>query len=112
MLQHEDVNLAQQRGMPAPFDNGVMRFAWISPLLTNWMGDRGLLARLKVTINLPFLYGDTCWYTGEVTRVLAEGDYDRVSVSITGTNQRGVVITRGVAEVLLPADRPGNTPAL
>lgn len=44
--QHEDFNLALQRGMPGPFDNGVMGFAWVCPLITNWMGDDGWLRRL------------------------------------------------------------------
>ena len=101
MLQHEDWNLAHQRGMPAPFDNGIMRFAWVSPLVTNWMGDRGFLARLKVTIHLPVLYGDTCWYTGEVVQNLPEGDRTRVGIRILGTNQKGSITTSGLAEVIL-----------
>jgi hypothetical protein len=36
--QHEDFTLAAGRGMPALFDNGVMRFAWAAPLITNWIG--------------------------------------------------------------------------
>jgi len=101
MLQHEDVNLAHQRGMPAPFDNGVMRFAWVSPLITNWMGDEGFLSRLHVRINQPVLYGDTCWYSGEVTERSREADHWRVGVRLSGTNQRGVITTTGSAEVLL-----------
>jgi len=102
MLQHEDWNLAHQRGMPAPFDNGVMRFAWVSPLLTNWMGDRGFLARLKVTIHLPVLYGDTCWYSGEVVESSLEDEHTRIGVRVLGTNQIGSIATSGYAEVLLP----------
>ncbi len=62
--QHEDFLLASQRGMPAPFDNGVMRLAWISPMLTNWIGDSGTLKRLSIQILEPNLYGDTTWYRG------------------------------------------------
>jgi acyl dehydratase len=102
MLQHEDALLAHQRGMPAPFDNGVMRFAWISPLITNWMGDHGFLARLKTTIHLPVLYGDTCWYHGEVIKTNREGEWHRVVIRIIGTNQRGSITTSGSADVLFP----------
>jgi amino acid adenylation domain-containing protein len=102
MLHHEDVNLAHQRGMPAPFDNGVMRFAWVSPLITNWMGDEGFLARLHVKINLPFFYGDTCWYSGEVTSLAKERDDWRIGIHLRGTNQHGSITTTGSAEVLLP----------
>ena len=65
--QHEDFNLAAGRGMPTAFDNGVMRFAWVAPLLTNWMGDSGFLKRLKVQIRLPGLYGDLVTYAAKVT---------------------------------------------
>lgn len=102
MLQREDVNLAHQRGMPAPFDNGVMRFAWISPLVTSWKGDHGRLLRLHVTIHLPVLYGDTSCYTGQVTETANEGDFSRVGIQIRGRNQRGSMTTSGRAEVLLP----------
>jgi thioesterase domain-containing protein/acyl dehydratase len=103
MLQHEDVHLAHQRGMPAPFDNGVMRFAWVTPLITNWMGDHGFLARMHITVHLPVLYGDTCWYSGEVSSVVREGEFDRVTIRISGSNQRGTISTSGSAEVLFAA---------
>ena len=102
MQQHEDWKLSRQRGMPAPFDNGVMRFAWVSPLLTNWMGDRGFLEQLKVTIHLPVFYGDLCRYRGEVTRLEATDEECIANVRIIGTNQRGSVTTSGHARVRLP----------
>ena len=101
--QHEDVNLAAQRGMPGPFDNGVMRFAWVSPLITNWMGDRGFLKRLYVRIRAPILYGDTTWYRGKVAEKRPEGDGTLVTIAITGTDQEGSKTTAGEAEVLLPS---------
>ncbi len=99
--QHEDFNLAAQRGMPGPFDNGVMRFAWVSPLLTNWMGDDGFLRRLYVQVRTPNIYGDTTWYRGKVVEKLRDGG-PVVKVEITGINQAGETTTRGSAEVVLP----------
>ncbi len=98
--QHEDFNLAAGRGMPGPFDNGVMRFAWVAPLITNWMGDNGFLRRLYVEIRKPVIYGDVMTYEGTV----ADKDESRsvVKLEITGTNQEGEVTTKGGAEVELP----------
>lgn len=101
--QHEDFHLASQRGMPAPFDNGVMRFAWVSPLLTNWMGDQGFLQRLYVQIKAPNLYGDTTWYRGIITDKQHTDSGTVVKIQITGTNQIGDINTTGEAEILFPA---------
>ena len=100
--QHEDFLLAKQRGMPAPFDNSVMRFAWLSSLLTNWMGDRGQLKRLSVQMIAPVLYGDTIWYEGKVINKRQRSSGILVKVKITGTNQLGELTTTGEGEVLLP----------
>lgn len=98
--QHEDANMAAGRGMPAPFDNGVMRFAWVAPLVTNWMGDDGFLKRLKVQVARPGLYGDLTTYAGRVAA--RDPESGTVTLEITGTCQDGALNTRGTAEVVLP----------
>jgi hypothetical protein len=70
--QHEDFHLTSQRGMPAPFDNGAMRFSQLSRQLTDWIGDGGFLRRLRVKMLNPVLYGDTTWYTAAVDAVAHE----------------------------------------
>ena len=98
--QHEDFQLASGRGMPAPFDNGVMRFAWIAPLVTNWMGDEGFLKRLYVQVKRPGLYGDLVTYSAKVT---ARDKSDAsVTLEIAGTTEDGRLSTTGEAEVRLP----------
>jgi amino acid adenylation domain-containing protein len=101
--QHEDFLLAKQRGMSAPFDNSVMRFAWLSPLLTNWMGDQGQLKRLSVEMLTPVIYGDTVWYRGKVVQKTEVETGIVVTIKITGTNQLGKLTTIGESEVLLPS---------
>ncbi len=101
--QHEDPHLAAQRGMPGPFDNGVMRFAWVSPLVTNWMGDHGILKRLYVQVKAPMIYGDTFWYQGRVKAKSKTADGHLLTLEISATNQLGIISTTGEAEVLLPS---------
>jgi len=98
--QHEDFNLAAGRGMPAPFDNGVMRFAWVAPMVTNWMGDNGFLRKLDTQVRAPGLYGDITTYEGSVTE--KDEDNGIVTIDITGTNQSGQVSTKATALVELP----------
>ncbi len=98
--QHEDFNLASGRGMPGPFDNGVMRFAWVSPFITNWMGDDAFLCNLYVQVRRPMIYGDTIRHTG---KVVEKNEAERtVKVEITGKNQEGELATAGSAVVRLP----------
>jgi len=106
--QHEDFTLAAQRGMPAPFDNSAMRAAWLSVLLTNWMGDSGALRRMQVSTVKPVIYGDINWYAGRVLRKLDAGDETLVTIRLTGTNQLGELTTTGEADVALPT-RPRNS---
>ncbi|MDP7241701.1 MAG: MaoC family dehydratase N-terminal domain-containing protein [Rhodospirillales bacterium] len=98
--QHEDINLAAGRGMPGPFDNGVMRFAWVAPLVTNWMGDDGFLKKLDVQVRQAGIYGDVVVYRGKVTG--KDEESGTVSLEITGINQEGDMATKGSAEVVLP----------
>jgi acyl dehydratase len=98
--QHEDFHLAAGRGMPAPFDNGVMRFAWTAPLITNWMGFDGWMSRLNVQVRRPGLYGDLTTYSGQV--IGKDGSRAAVKVKISGRRQDGLETTAGEAEVILP----------
>jgi len=79
---------------------GLLGFAWVAPMVTNWMGDNGFLRKLDVQVRAPGLYGDIVTYEGSVT----EKDEDRaaVTIDITGTNQSGQVSTKGTAIVELP----------
>ncbi len=98
--QHEDFHMAAGRGMPAPFDNGVMRFAWVAPLITNWMGYDGFLRRLSVEVRRPLLYGDLTTYGGEVTAL--DPERGAVTIRIWGRRPDGLEMTAGEAEVVLP----------
>ena len=106
--QHEDFNLASQRGMPGPFDNGVMRFAWVAPLVTNWLGDSGFLRKLFVQVTTPNIYGDATWYRGKIIDKKLEYDKGIVALEISGDNQAKITTTRAHAEVELPVRAASN----
>jgi hypothetical protein len=92
---------AQAIGAPAAFDYGPQRIAWCGTLLTNWMGDAGILRRLHPRILRPNYHGDTVWITGSVSSVsVAER---KVEVSLEGRNQLDEVVADGTATVELPS---------
>jgi amino acid adenylation domain-containing protein len=100
--QHEDMLLSGGRGMPLPFDNGVMRLAWLMPLITNWVGDMGVVRKIDARILRPNLYGDVTWYSGHIAACDASESGHRLEVSVRGVNQLGERTVEAECEVLVP----------
>ena len=119
--EHEDAVLAAYRGQPGPFDFGVQRVQIPQQLLSNWMGDDGLIRRLYIAMRRPVFYGDITVYTGEVVKKyidVQEGEdapgaapgkaeYCAVGIRIDGTNQVGEPQAPGTATVYLPSREHG-----
>lgn len=96
--QHEDVWLCEQRGMPLPFGNGVMMYAWTAPLVTNWMGADGVLKRHNGSLKAPYFYGDTLTIHGEV----AEIDAPAVTVDWAAVDPEDEPVVEGESVVSFP----------
>jgi acyl dehydratase len=96
---HWDEPFAQAVGVPGAYDYGPERVAWLGHLVTNWMGDAGVLRRLNVQVQRHNLIGDTTWCRGEVT---GKEDDGSVELRVRGVNQRGEVTAAGTATVVLP----------
>lgn len=99
---HWDPALARAVGVPAPYDYGPERVAWLGHLVTNWMGDDGVLARLSAQVRRHNLLGDTTWCRGRVAaKALVEGRGE-ATLDLSAVNQRGETIAQGQAVVVLP----------
>lgn len=99
---HWDDAMARAAGVPLAYDYGPERVAWLGHLVTNWVGDRGVLRRLSVQVRRHNLIGDTTWCRGAVVdRGLVEGR-GQVTLDLSAVNQRGETIALGQAEVALP----------
>ena len=103
---HWDPALAQAVGVPAPYDYGPERVAWLGHLVTNWMGNAGFLARLNVQVRRHNLLGDTTWCRGRVSAKALVGGRGEVTLDLEAVNQRDETIALGQAVVVLPR-RPG-----
>jgi acyl dehydratase len=101
---HWDSFMAQEIGMPAPYDYGAQRGAWASHLLTNWAGDDGWVAEVDIRYRGMNFLGDTLWIRGAVTdKWRGSTGTGFVECSIEGVNQRGEGIMPGRAVVALPS---------
>ncbi len=100
---HENIQAAQAAGVPAPYDVGVQRHAWLMHLVTNWMGDDAFMVRNRGNFRAFNYFGDVTTFTGEVVRKYEENGNLLVELEIRGTNQRGVASIPGSAVVALPS---------
>jgi acyl dehydratase len=99
---HWDDALARAVGVPAAYDYGPERVAWLGHLVTNWMGDDGVLERLNVQVRRHNLIGDTTWCRGTVAAKAQGEGRGEVTLDLVAVNQRDETIARGQAAVVLP----------
>ncbi|MFQ5898217.1 MAG: MaoC family dehydratase N-terminal domain-containing protein [Candidatus Methylomirabilia bacterium] len=97
---HWDEAMARAVGVPGAYDYGPERVAWLGHLVTNWMGDDGVLSRLNVRVLRHNLIGDTTWCRGRVSGKEAGGV---VHLELCAENQRHETTAAGTATVILPA---------
>lgn len=100
---HWDTPFAKSVGVPAAYDYGPERIAWLGNLLTNWCGDDGVLRRLRVEVRRFNLVGDLTTCTGRVTGREVVGGEHLVHLDIRARDQRGQETAFGVASVALPS---------
>jgi acyl dehydratase len=104
---HFDLEVAQKAGVPQCYDVGAMRQAFLTQMLTNWMGDDGFVFRTNMEFRQFNYLGDVQWCEGKVTGKRSEGDLNIVDIEMSCTNQRGAKTTLGTAAVLLPSREHG-----
>ncbi|MGD9636430.1 MAG: AMP-binding protein, partial [Pirellulales bacterium] len=100
--QHEDPLLSAGRGMSLPFDNGIMRLAWMMPLVTNWIGDEAAIQSVHARILRPNLYGDVTWYSGHISASEETSAGFRLQIDTRGANQLGERTVEATFEVRIP----------
>ncbi|WP_344603868.1 FAS1-like dehydratase domain-containing protein [Sporichthya brevicatena] len=102
---HWDEDWAKEIGIPAPYDYGQMRTAWLAHLLTDWVGDDGFAAELDIRVRSFNFHGDVQTCRGTVTATdPATGE---VRLDVRCTNQRGEDTVTGTARVVLPSRANG-----
>ena len=102
-LVHMEESRAQEIGIPGAYDYGCQRISWLGHLLTNWMGDDGLLRRLRAELRRFNVVGDTTWCKGKVSKKYIDKGEHLVDVECWAENQRGEITMPGSATVVLPS---------
>ncbi len=94
---------ARRIGMPRGYGYGASMGSWVTDYLSGWAGEHGMLVHSVSNYRGPALTGDVTIQTAEVVEksVDAEGRH-LVHVKHLMTNQRGVKMCLGTAEIALP----------
>ena len=100
---HYDKDIAMARDLPGVVVHGALKSAWLGQLLTDWIGEAGVLKELKCQyrgLNVP---GVDLVCKGKVVKKYDEGGEHLVDCEIWTENPEGERTTTGIATVALPS---------
>ncbi|MCX6006317.1 MAG: MaoC/PaaZ C-terminal domain-containing protein [Chloroflexi bacterium] len=112
-LHYED-DFAKNLGVGHPIVHGQLKRAWLVHLMTDWIGEKGMLRKLSCRykgMDYPRkmkgfddpVDGETWWCKGKVTKKYMEGDQCLVECEIWVENGKGDKTTPGSAVAALPS---------
>lgn len=95
----------RSRAQAGIFDYGPQRLCWLGQIVTDWMGDHGVLLRLDGRLRRPNLVGDVNTVRASVTRVHngPEGE-GLIDVAAEVVNHEGTTTATATATVCLPRE--------
>jgi len=102
-IGHHREDFAKKVGVPGMYDYLPQRASWFVTAITNWMGDDGVIKRIRMEARRFNLQGDTTFITGKVVKKYLKDGCPLVDIDMTGINQSGVLSSPGFATVMLPA---------
>lgn len=88
---HIDPEVGKLAGFNGTILQGLCTLGWAVEAVAVFVGDPGLVRRVKVRFSRPVLPEDTVTFQGRVTAI-ADG---RLTTEVTATNQRGEPVLRG-----------------
>ncbi len=98
---------ARKEGMDGVIVSSWQSMAYLSQLITNWMGPQGFLSKFEVYLRRIVEPGDRLECRAIVTDTAVASERNVVVLDIYIENQRGEKPLQGMAEVFLPS-RPNN----
>ncbi len=102
-IGHHREEFAKHVGVPGMYDYLPQRACWFATAVTNWMGDDGVLKRLRMEARMFKCQGDTTFIGGSVVKKYVKDGYALVDIDMKGINQRGELSSPGFTAVMLPS---------
>ena len=101
---HWDREFAREHSkLPTFIASGAYRQALLARTLTDWIGPRGVLRKLRLRHTAPTLEGDTIRYSGRVTEISPAAGDPWITCELAGHNQDGKPVLAGSCVLTLPS---------
>lgn len=100
---HFDKDHAGKLGFPSVIVHGRLGAAYLSQLVTDWIGEKGEMKKMGVQYRGNAFPGQKFICKGKVTKKYVEGQDHIVECEIWGENAEGNKVTPGSAVVILPS---------
>ena len=100
---HYDKEFAKSMGFPNVLVHGRLEAAFLTQLLTDWIGDKGEVKKMSVQYRGNAFPGEKLLCKGKVTKKYVQDGQNLVELEIWVENPEGKKITPGTAVVALPS---------
>jgi len=101
-LHYDRDQVRERNGLRTFIASGAYRQALLMRLITDWIGPRGLLAKLSIRHTYSTFEGDYMRFSGEVVEKSAAPDDPWLTCALEGHNQDNRQILTGHCTVRLP----------
>jgi acyl dehydratase len=100
---HYDKDFALANGLPGVIVHGWLALAFLGQMLTDWMGEKGVLVKLSGSYRGINRVNEDIICNGKITKKYMEDDKHLARIEIWVENPQGDKTVTGTAVVALPA---------
>jgi len=100
---HYDKDFAQSRGLPGVIVHGQLVCSFLGQLITDWMGEQGILKKLNCSYRGKNSPGEPITVKGKVTGKYVDNEEHRIECQVWAENPGGEKTVTGTATVALPS---------
>ena len=100
---HYDKDFALSKNMPGVVVHGRLKAAFLGQLITNWIGERGVVKKITCSYRGIDVPGVNLTCRGKVTNKYVKDNKNFVECDIWAENAEGKKTTPGTAIVTLPS---------
>jgi len=98
---HYDKDFALSKGLPGVIVHGRLKAAFLGQMITDWVGEQGVLKKLTSRYHAMDFPGETLVCKGKVARKYKQDNQYLVECDVWTEGSKGKKTTSGIAVVLI-----------